>query len=92
MPRLVPRAVEVPARHGGVVLTTEALHAQMSPDLAGYVELDPDPSFRADAQVVGAAGLRVRIRTGGTTAAAFPSEQVLADCIEVFWTWWSLSS
>lgn len=80
-PRLVLRAIELPARHSGVVRTAEALQAQMWPDVAGYVVLDPGPSFRADAQAAAEAGLRVKIRTGGTDVVAFPSEQVLADCI-----------
>lgn len=79
--RLVLRSVELSSRPSGVGSSVEALLAQLAPDVAGYVELEPGVSFGPDAQVVAAAGQRVKLRGGGASAANFPSEQDLAGCI-----------
>lgn len=85
--RLVLRAVEVPAGEAGARGAVEALEAALPSGVVGYVELPLGPELDAAAQTVAEAGRRVKLRTGGTTASAFPTEPALAaglsTCVQV---------
>ncbi len=92
-PRLRLRAVEVPAdpAKDPVEAVSEVAHALDSSPLAaalGYIE--PPLAAMADPAVadrlltiIDGRGYRPKLRTGGTTATAFPDEQTLAACLKV---------
>lgn len=75
--RLLLRAVELPAPPQDAVDALTALPA----GVLGYVELPLGPRLGVAAQVVAGAGHRVKLRSGGTVATAFPSEAALADAL-----------
>lgn len=74
---LALRAVELPASPQDAVDALTALPA----GVLGYVELPLGPRLGVAAQLVAGAGHRVKLRTGGTVATAFPSETALADAL-----------
>ena len=76
--RLTLRAVELPAGSAGVPPTLDALDAGLPAGVLAYVELPLDDHVAANAAVIAAAGRGVKVRTGGTTAAAFPTCRELA--------------
>jgi hypothetical protein len=86
-PRLALRAVELPiSRDGGAApAAAEAAAALDKTALSGaaaYIEI-PVPVLVGEViAIVADHGYRAKLRTGGTTAAAFPSEQSLAACID----------
>jgi hypothetical protein len=76
-PRLALRAVEVPAAPA-VADVAAALDEIPLSGAAAYVEM-PLAALTGEAlHVVASHGYRVKLRTGGQTAAAFPTEQELA--------------
>lgn len=85
--RLVLRAVELPAGDAGARGAVEALDAGLPKGVVGYVELPLGPELHAAAQAVADGGHRVKLRTGGTVASAFPAEPALAaglsTCVQV---------
>lgn len=78
-PRLRLRAVELPAGEAGVASTLDALDVLLEPDVPTYVEVPLDVHVRDAAAVTRAAGRRLKMRTGGTTASAFPTSAQLAS-------------
>lgn len=76
--RLVLRAVEVPADVGDVAATSDALDALLPPGVPGYVEVPLTGAVTEAVGAVAARGHRVKLRTGGTRASAFPTAAVLA--------------
>jgi hypothetical protein len=90
-PRLRLRAVEVPAVGADPALAvTEVAQALDDSPLAaatGYIEIPlatlADPVAGQLLEVVDGRGYRPKLRTGGTTAAAFPDEQALAAGLKV---------
>lgn len=76
--RLLLRAVELPAGAAGVAPALEALDATLPDDALAYVEVPLDEHVADHAKVIADAGRRVKMRTGGTTADAFPSSERLA--------------
>ena len=92
-PRLRLRAVEVAADRATdpVQATSEVAQALDSSPLAaapGYIEppllalTDPAIADRL-LTIIDGRGYRPKLRTGGTTASAFPDEQTLAACLKV---------
>ena len=88
-PRLVLEAVEVglPAKASGRAAMAEATHrvlAGIPTALPAYVELPLADSWETVLDVLSTAGRGAKLRTGGATAAAFPTEvqvaAVLAAC------------
>ncbi len=77
-PRLRLKAVELPAGDAGVPLTLDALDDMLEQGVPAYVEVPLDSYVPDAAAVVRAAGRRLKMRTGGTTAAAFPTSAQLA--------------
>jgi hypothetical protein len=81
-PRLALRAVEVRAAAAAVAEVVAALDAIPLPAAAAYVEI-PLPALTGEVlQTVADHGYRAKLRTGGTTAAAFPGEKELATCLD----------
>lgn len=75
------RAVEVPLGDFGPDQAVHALGAYTELGRPCYLEVPVD---RLDAELAGAiaaSGLRLKLRTGGTTAAAFPGEDQLAAAL-----------
>jgi hypothetical protein len=95
-PRIRLRSVEVPATGPGaatdpVEAVSEVAQALDNSPLAvtvGYIEpplpalVDPATGGRL-LRVIDDRGYRPKLRTGGTTAAAYPDEQTMAACLEV---------
>lgn len=79
--RLVLRAVELPAGGAGPAPVVDALDAALPIGVLAYVELPFGPGLRAAAQAVADAGHRVKLRTGGTVATAFPDERSLGEAL-----------
>ncbi|MDP9432447.1 MAG: hypothetical protein M3P91_06990 [Actinomycetota bacterium] len=77
-PRLRLKAVELPAGDAGVPLTLDALDDMLEQGVPAYVEVPLDSYVPDAAAVVRAAGRRLKMRIGGTTAAAFPTSAQLA--------------
>jgi len=97
-PRIRLRAVEVPATATGATAATDSVEAVSAVAQAldnsplavavGYIEPPlaalTDPSIAGPTlTIIDNRGYRPKLRTGGTTAAAFPDEQTLAACLEV---------
>jgi hypothetical protein len=81
-PRLDLRAVEIPVRGGGPAEDFAARVAAGLPrGAAGHVEVPVAAVTPGLLQSLAGRGLRAKLRTGGTTAAAFPSEAELAAVI-----------
>lgn len=81
-PRVRVVAVEVPLGSAPAAYVRDALEAN-DPSIAGYVEV---PLAQLDTSVavqVRTHGLHLKVRTGGTTAAAFPTEQDLARALTI---------
>lgn len=79
--RLQLRSVELPAQAVDAEETAAALAARLPPGAHGYVELPLAADLGAAVRAVGAAGCRVKLRTGGTDAAVFPSAAALASAL-----------
>jgi hypothetical protein len=85
-PRLRLRAVELPAAAGDSI-TTAAADAAAALDrtpLAGaaaFIEVPARDFTAAAARALDDHRYRVKVRTGGTTAQAFPDDQTLANCL-----------
>lgn len=75
--RLILRAVELPVRQAGVPLTIDSL-VGLPPGVLAYVEPELEHGVGEAAVAVAQTGHRVKLRTGGTVATAFPSEETLA--------------
>ncbi|HET7014137.1 MAG TPA: hypothetical protein VFI65_09510 [Streptosporangiaceae bacterium] len=95
-PRLRLRAVEVPATGAvaapdpveAVSAVAQALDNSPLAVAVGYIEPPlaalTDPAIADQVlAITDNRGYRPKLRTGGTTAAAFPDEQTLATCLEV---------
>jgi hypothetical protein len=90
-PRLRLRAVEVPpvGADPGLAVTEVAQALDDSPLAAatGYIEIPlaalADPVAGQLLEIVDGRGYRPKLRTGGTTAAAFPDEHALAAGLKV---------
>jgi hypothetical protein len=90
-PRLRLRAVEVAAAKDGnpaeaVTAVVDALNEAPLAAAAGYVEIPlhavADPATAGQVlPIVDGHGYRVKLRTGGVTADAFPDEATLARCL-----------
>ncbi len=79
-PRLSLLAVELAPPTGADLVTSVREVLDILPDgVRGYVELPRQPDWRAALAVVAAAGRGAKLRTGGTVAAAFPSEREVAE-------------
>jgi hypothetical protein len=79
--RLVLRAVELPAGTAGAAATAEALSALLPPGATGYVELPFDDELPTSVTVLAGTPHRLKLRTGGESAAAFPTERALAAAV-----------
>lgn len=79
--RLALQAVELPAGVVGTAAVLEALDAALPAGVLAYVELPFGPGLPAAARAVADAGHRVKLRTGGTVATAFPDETSLAEAL-----------
>jgi len=85
-PRLRLRAVEVPAAAGeeitaAVADVAAALDRTPLAGAAAFIEIPACDLTTAAARVVDDHRYRAKVRTGGTTAQAFPDEQTLATCL-----------
>jgi hypothetical protein len=76
--RLRLRALELPAGDAGVALTLDALSLHLPSSALAYVEVPLDAHLGANADAIAATGYRVKMRTGGTVATAFPDAARLA--------------
>lgn len=75
------RSVEVPLHGAGIDEAARSLTQPGEPVLPTYVEV---PAAAVDvpmARELGSHGLRLKLRTGGTTAEAFPDEDALAGAV-----------
>jgi hypothetical protein len=85
-PRLRLRAVEVPAAAGENITTAvadvaAALDRTLLAGAAGFIEVPARDFTTAAARAVDEHRYRAKVRTGGTTAQAFPDDQTLANCL-----------
>jgi hypothetical protein len=85
-PRLRLRAVEVPAAARGIIAAAvaDAAAALDRTPLAGaaaFIEVPARDLTIAAARAVDEHRYRAKVRTGGTTAGAFPDDQTLANCL-----------
>jgi hypothetical protein len=82
-PRVALRSVEVaPAGTvAGLADTLAALGELLPVGVTGYLEVPVGAGFAAAAAAVASAGLRIKVRTGGTTAGAFPGVEDLAGAL-----------
>jgi hypothetical protein len=85
-PRLRLRAVELPAAAGENITTAVAdvAAAVDRTPLAGaaaFIEIPPRDFTTAAAYAIDDHRYRAKVRTGGTTAEAFPDDQTLANCL-----------
>jgi uncharacterized protein YbaA (DUF1428 family) len=83
-PRLRLRAVEVTAGADGMSAVAELVTALDRTPLAGasaFVEMPASQLTKDSLHMLADHGCRAKLRTGGTTAEAFPSEQALARCL-----------
>jgi hypothetical protein len=85
--RVVLRCVEIPTLGApgvgpsGVADTVAALEERLPTGVIAYLEVPLGAGFADAAATVRAAGHRIKVRTGGTTAEAFPSVVDLADAL-----------
>jgi hypothetical protein len=82
-PRVALRSVEVAPAGGPVALADSlaALGELLPAGVTGYLEVPVGAGFTEAAAAVRSAGHRIKVRTGGTTAAAFPGAEDLADAL-----------
>jgi hypothetical protein len=85
-PRLRLRAVEVPVRRDtdtaqGTAELADALDATLLSGAAAYLELPLADCAGDVLDTVAGHGYRVKLRTGGADAAAFPGADALAGCV-----------
>jgi hypothetical protein len=85
-PRLRLRAVEVPAAARGNIITAVADVAAALDRIplvgaAAFIEVPARDLTTAAARAVDDHRYRAKVRTGGTTAQAFPDDQTLANCL-----------
>jgi hypothetical protein len=85
-PRLRLRAVEVPAATRDNISTAvadvaAALDRAPLAGAAAFIEVPARDVTTAAARAVDDHRYRVKVRTGGTTAQAFPDDRTLADCL-----------
>jgi hypothetical protein len=85
-PRLRLRAVEVPATADENITTAvadvaAALDRTPLAGAAGFIEVPARDLTGAAACVIDDHRYRAKVRTGGTTAQAFPDDQTLANCL-----------
>jgi hypothetical protein len=77
-PALRPCAVEVPLKRHRPAEVIAALEPQRSAGLTCYVEIPASSVDEHDVHALRSAGLRLKLRTGGTSIDAFSSEAALA--------------
>ena len=85
-PRLRLRAVELPAAASDNITTAvadvaAALDRTPLAGAAGFIEVPARDLTTAAARTVDDHRYRAKVRTGGTTAEAFPDDQTLANCL-----------
>jgi len=85
-PRLRLRAVEVPAAARGPITAAvadvaAALDRTPLAGAAAFIEVPAREFTPAAARAVDERRYRAKVRTGGTTARAFPDDQTLANCL-----------
>ncbi|HEY2042731.1 MAG TPA: hypothetical protein VGH11_08645 [Jatrophihabitans sp.] len=81
-PWMTISAVETPLPVADLDCGLDTLSALQAPDLSTFAEVAiAEVTERACAQLL-AAGVSLKLRTGGTTAAAFPSAQALGAAID----------
>ncbi len=80
-PRLVLRAVELPAGAVGTAATAEALSTLLPPVATGYVEVPFDHELPSSVAALAGTTHRLKLRTGGESSSAFPSEAALAAAV-----------
>ena len=85
-PRLRLRAVELPAGAGDNITTAvadvaAALDRIPLAGAAAFIEVPARDFTAAAARAVDDRRYRAKVRTGGTTAQAFPDDQTLANCL-----------
>jgi len=79
--RLRPAAVEVAAAGTDAVRAALAATADLPPDVDVWVEPGWGPDLAAAVDLLREAGRGLKLRTGGTTADAFPGEAALAAAV-----------
>jgi hypothetical protein len=85
-PRLRLRAVEAPVRRDvdtalGAAELADALDGTLLAGAAAYLEVPLADCAGDVADIVAGHGYRLKLRTGGLDASAFPGEDVLAGCL-----------
>ena len=82
-PRVALRSVEVATAGTPAALADSlaALDAPLPAGVTGYLEVPVGAGFAAAAATVRSAGHRIKVRTGGTTAGAFPGVEDLAEAL-----------
>lgn len=75
------KALEVPLLDGDLASATASLAAHNGHGTQVFVEIPPDRLTMDSASALKAAGLGLKLRTGGTVPEAFPSAQVLASAL-----------
>ncbi|GAA3928881.1 hypothetical protein [Actinoplanes auranticolor] len=81
-PRVELVALEVPASAAGLSELVTAVDRHVPPAVRTYVELPWADVTAATVATLVAAGLRLKIRTGGAVPAAFPGERQLAAVLD----------
>jgi len=85
-PRLRLTGVEIALPDGDAVESARRAVAELPRDVDGFVEVPRVPGFRGVLDVLIGSGVAAKARTGGATAAAFPTEAELAvfvsGCVE----------
>jgi hypothetical protein len=85
-PRLRLTGVEIALPDGDAVEAARRAVAGLPREVTGFVEVPRVPGFRGVLDVLIGAGVAAKARTGGATAAAFPSEAemavLVAGCVE----------
>ncbi|MFI5497197.1 hypothetical protein [Actinoplanes sp. NPDC051859] len=81
-PRVRLVALEVPASAATLSTLIAALDRYAPPGVPTYVELPLGDVTPAQVAALVGAGLRLKVRTGGVVASAFPSEPALAAAVQ----------